>query len=242
MNIFCSGSCRLLNTISVKNQYNCNILHGLKNYYLFGYNFLGKLHDINAHIQFINFLQGNIKMDLAELKNFLTIFNEEKWKPSEIDFSSLPDALNNIKNNINNCDYYIFEICSLKSYKLKNCDYFCHRQQFKDNILPPECEMFTLDETELLQKVNELIKLLPNKKIIFQCYFRPNIIFNDESKKIINREIIYNTLLKCCNENISLYDPSIILVDNHDLLIDTEHFSDSGIQKSNEYIFKNFIK
>ena len=238
--IFCSGSCRLLNTISYKNDYNYNILHGLNNNHLFGYNFLGKLHDINAHIQFINLIKGNINMELSDLKNFLTIFNNNKWRPDEIDFSSLPNALNNLKNNIDNCDYYIFEICSIKSYKIKN--YFCHFEQFENNIINPECETITLDEALLLEKINELIQLLPGKKIIFQCHFRPNIIFNDETKKILNREIIYETLLKCCNENVFLYDPSIILANNQNLLEDDLHFNDYGLQKSNEYIFKTFIK
>ena len=240
MNIFCSGSCRLLNTISYNNNYGCNILHGLKNRNLFGYNFLGKLHDINAHIQLIKLIRGEIEMELPHLKKFLSIYNNEKWKPTEIDFDSLSESLINLKNNIDNCDYYIFEICSIKSYKMNN--YYCHHEQFMNNIIDPECEIIIFDEIELSKKINELIDLLPNKKIIFQCHFRPNIIFNDDSKKIENREIIYNSILKCCNKNVYVYDPSFIITNNLDLLADENHFSDLGLQKSQEYIFKNLIE
>lgn len=182
MLIFSSGSCRLLNTLSFPDNYNCNLLHSLNNNRLFGNNFLGKLHDINAHIQFIKFIRGDINIEFIYLKKFLSIYNKDKWKTNEINFEGLSESMDNLKNNIDNCDIYMFEICSVKSYKLNG--YFCHHEQFINNKLDVECETITLDENELIIKINELIHLLPNKKIIFQCHFRPNIIFNDKKKQL----------------------------------------------------------
>jgi hypothetical protein len=76
-----------------------------------------------------------------------------------------------------------------------------------------------------------LTSLIPKgKPIIFQTHFRPNIIYNDPSMAIEYREIIYNNIDKFCNENENtyLYDPSIIIQQDHTLFDGDVHFNNNG--------------
>lgn len=84
--------------------------------------------------------------------------------------------------------------------------------------------------------MHTLIKLIPaNKHIIFQCHFRPNIIYNDPTKMLDKREIIYNTIIKFIDTNkdmypnIDYYDPSIV---NPEFFEDTDHFLEAGYIQS----------
>ena len=80
-----------------------------------------------------------------------------------------------------------------------------------------------------------LLTLLPsNKKIIFQCHFRPNIIYNDKSKAIKNREIIYNILKKLCdnNDQLVLHDPSDIIKNDHSIYDGNTHWNGKGHKKN----------
>ena len=65
---------------------------------------------------------------------------------------------------------------------------------------------------ELIYDLRELVNLV-KKPIIFQTHVRPNIIFNDDKLKIVNREIIYNACKQIEKEfdNIVVYDPSEII-------------------------------
>ena len=69
------------------------------------------------------------------------------------------------------------------------------------------------------------------KKIIFQCHFRPNIILNKPSLEIKNRELIHKVLTEFCKsaENTYLNDPNIIMANDNSLLgHDHNHFSKKG--------------
>jgi len=98
-------------------------------------------------------------------------------------------------------------------------------------------------ESELLNDLNIIKNYFPNKLIIFQCHFRPNIIYDDETKTITKREIIYNVLLKFCNENKDciLYDPSSLIKSNHNLFDGDTHFTDLGYVENFNIIYDNFL-
>ena len=240
MKIFCSGSCRLLSTIP--NIYDIENIHYLSEEHFKGVNFLGKFHDTKSHIQFIKFIKGDIKLDDENLKNFFTAYNNNKWEPIRFfePITTIPYKLEQLKNEIDKCDVYIFEICSIKTYYYKGA--YCQFEQ-KENNDVSEYYMTIQNEKELLDDLTILKSFFPGKKIIFQCHFRPNIIYNDEKKLIFKRELIYNTLNKFCNENINcfLYDPSILLQTDIGLFDGDTHFNSRGIRESFNFLYNNFL-
>lgn len=125
------------------------------------------------------------------------------WK-----YVTYPAKKINIKKDFEKCEWYIFEICSVKIYT-KN-GYQVHQElglDYTENI-------HIQTEEDLLSDLKIIKDMIPkNKKILFQVHFRPNIIFNDDNKKILNREQIYKCVNYFCqnNENCFIYDPSIIL-------------------------------
>jgi hypothetical protein len=240
MKVFCSGSCRLLSTI--KNTKTIESIHSLEDPYFKGINFLGKFHDTKSHIQFIKFIKGEVELDDENLKNFFTAYNDDKWKNIRFfePINTIPLKIDNLKKEIDNCDIYIFEICSIKTYKYKGA--YCQFEQ-KENNDVSQYDITIQDEKELLDDLYVLKSFFPEKKIIFQCHFRPNIIYNDDKKIIKKREFIYNTLKKFCDENnrCFLYDPSILLAQNKNLFDGDTHFNSIGFNESFNFLYNNFL-
>lgn len=142
----------------------------------------------------------------------------------------------NIKNEFNKCEWYLFEICSLKLYKKNGFDF-----QFE---LTDDYNCIIQTEEELLEDLHTIRALLPfNKKILFQVHFRPNIIYNDDNKTIHKREVIFNVINKFCekNENTFIYDPSILIQNNHSLFDGDTHFTHIGHIESFNYIYNNYL-
>ena len=135
---------------------------------------------------------------------------------------------------------YIFEICSIKTYKYKGA--YCQFEQNQNDDVS-QYDINIQNEKELLDDLYVIKSFFPEKKIIFQCHFRPNIIYNDNTKRIENREFIYNTLKKFCDENnrCFLYDPSIILQQNNSLFDGDTHFTSRGFNKSFKFLYNNFL-
>ena len=105
------------------------------------------------------------------------------------DKSLLPLKKDNIKNKFDECEWYLFEICSLKLYKNNGFEV-----QFE---LTNEYNYILQTEEELLEDLQVIRQLIPfNKKILFQVHFRPNIIYNDANKTIEKREVLYNLINK----------------------------------------------
>jgi hypothetical protein len=166
------------------------------------------------------------------LKNFFTAYNNDKWQNIRYfeNLNTIPLKLHNLKKEINNCDIYIFEICSIRTYKYKGA--YCQFEQKENNDIS-QYEITIQDEKELLDDLYTIRSFFPGKKIIFQCHFRPNIIYNDEKKAIEKRELIYNTLKNFCEKNnCFLYDPSIILQQNNTLFDGDTHFNNRGFNES----------
>jgi len=233
--IFSSGSCRLLTTIN--NGYDkIEPIHSMFHNFV-GINFLGKLHNIKQHIQFIKFIKDEINLPENILSLFLTSYGKYNGSDEEIEDKQLnPIKKENIKNKFNDCDYYIFEICSLKLYEKDG-----YQVQYE---LTDDYKCIIQSEEDLYSDLILLCNLIPkNKKIIFQVHFRPNIIYNKHNKMIFKREVIYNTIQKFCNQNNNcfLYDPSFILRENNLLFDGDVHFTKNGNIKSFEYLCSNFL-
>lgn len=247
MKIFSSGSCRLLITIS--NGYDKVIpIHSMFLTSFIGVNFLGKLHNIKQHIQFIKFIKDEIALPNDILSKFLTSYSNELGiedksllsnfvKSYSVIFEdNLPLKKENIKSQFDDCEWYIFEICSLKLYKNNGLEV-----QYEETN-EYNCTLQT--EEELLEDLHTIRELIPfNKKILFQVHFRPNVIYNDVNKTIEKREVIYNVVNKFCekNENTFIYDPSVLLQTDHSLFDGDTHFTHSGYIESFNYIYDNYI-
>jgi hypothetical protein len=234
MKLFASGSCRLVTCIN--NGYDKVIpIHSMF-YNFVGVNFLGKLHNTKQHIQFIKFIKDQITLPNDILKKFLTSYNSRVICWNCEDLLLLPIKKENIKNQFDECDWYIFEICSLKLYRNNGFEV-----QFE---LTNEFNYILQTEEELLEDLHTIRALIPiNKKILFQVHFRPNIIYNDANKTIEKREVIYNVIKIFCekNENTFIYDPSILIQQNHSLFDGDTHFTQNGYIESFNYIYNNYI-
>jgi hypothetical protein len=231
MKIFASGSCRLLTVIT--NGHDIVVpIHSMYHNFC-GINFLGKLHNTKQHIQFLQYIMDDITIPRDILASFLTSYSS--WDNIE-DTSLIPDKKEAIKRQFLECDWYFFEICSIKRYIRKGFDVQ------HEHTKTYECVIQT--DKEIYDDLRTLRELIPaNKKILFQCHFRPNIIFTDTTKAIDKRETIYAILKDFCdkNENTFLYDPSILLQTNHALFDGETHFIYNGFYESFMYIYNNYL-
>jgi hypothetical protein len=211
-------------------------------YNFVGINFLGKLHNTKQHIQFVRWLKDEIEIPENTLCSFLTSYSNcpntigRAWGQFE-DKQLLPSKKEKIAHSFNQCDFYIFEICSLKLYE-KNGYQVQHE-------LTDDYDCVLQSETDLYNDLEILQGLIPKgKKILFQIHFRPNVIYNDASKIIDKREIIYNVVNNFCNthENAYLYDPSVLLNTDKSLYTGDIHFNTRGYEISFNYIYDNFLQ
>lgn len=222
MKVFCSGSCRLLTTINTGRGLILPVHSMFHNFA--GVNFMGKLHNVKQHIQFIKYALGKIQLPKGILKKFLTSYSDKQFFNGSIENPLLiPHKLHNIKTDYNICEAYIFEICSIKIYTKKG---FQVQSELTD-----EYATYEQKEDELYADLMELCNLIPkNKKIVFMCHFRPNIIHNDPKLAIPNRELIFNTLnkFKMNKSNVIIIDPSLFLKDNKKAFDGNLHFTKDG--------------
>ena len=233
MKVFCSGSCRLLTTIHNGHD-KIDPIHSMF-YNFVGINFLGKLHDTKQHIQFIQFIKGEIDIPPSILPLFLTSYNPDKWQ-SWNPFEStemLSIKKESIKKQLDQCEWFIFEICSMKLYTKDH--FYVHCEQTNDYTTTIQTK------EDLWNDLCFLRKMVP-RKLLLQVHFRPNIIYQDDTKVIENREIIYTTVKLFCeqHENTFLYDPSILLK-NHSFFDGDTHFNDTGHMESFHYMYNNFL-
>ena len=235
MKIFSSGSCRL--SWAINNGHDKVVpIHSMFRNFV-GINFLGKLHNTKQHIQFIKFIKDEIILPDDILSKFLTAYsNPDPKKGVYDDKSLLPLKKDNIKKQFDECEWYLFEICSLKLYKNKGFEVQCE--------LTTEYNCILQTEEELLEDLQVIRQLIPvNKKILFQVHFRPNIIHNDANRAIKQREVIYNVTNKFCeeNENTFIYGPSILIKTDHSLFDGDVHFYIKGTKQSFNYIYNNYL-
>jgi hypothetical protein len=230
----------------MKDREDCEIIHNLTGTNFEGNNFLGKLHDIKCQIQLILLIQGKIQLEHDIIRRLLTVFNAERWineipvKNPEMAY----EKLQRLHEQLPQCDWYIFEISSLKKYLYRGfpCQF---EQAYGRNLSEFDIQIQTAEE--LYSDLTYLVSLLPEKKILFQCHFRPNIIYDNEIKCIEKREIIFHTLEKFCKErdNIFLHDPSILIKNDHSLFDGNDsgdHFTPKGLEENGKYIYEHFLQ
>ncbi len=198
-----------------------------------GIHFLGKLHNTKQHIQFIRFLLDDLVIPSPILPKFLTSYNPFICGCKCENAALLPIKKQKIKENFH-CDWYLFEICSLKLYEKDGYQVQCELTNDYSTSVQ------TLDD--LLQDLATLRRMLPNK-ILFQVHFRPNIIYGDPAKKIDQRELIYETVSAFCkkNENTFVHDPSVLIKTNLSYFDGDTHFTEKGSLANFHYIYENYL-
>lgn len=235
--IFCSGSCRLLTTIADGHDHVLPI-HSMF-YNFVGINFLGKLHNIKQHIQFVKFLKGEIEIPSSILPKFLTSYScLEKFSGCTMEPPRLlPCKINSIRKQWDECEWYVFEICSLKLYRHQGYEVQCELTTDHDPI--------TLQTDEDLMKDLFLLRsMIPqDKKILFQVHFRLDVIHQDPSQQIPMRETIFRTVEKFCREqeNTFIYDPSMWLKSNPSHYGNATHLNPVGHQASFDFMVRTFF-
>ena len=242
MKIFSSGSCRLVAVIN--DGYNKIIpIHSQRPRSIGpggGINFLGKLHNVKQHIQLLQFIFGNIILPDNITYGFLSAYMKGHTYREDNsgleDASTIPLRIQNIKTQFNEVDVYLFEICSLKLFIKDGYQVDFHNTH--------DYTTYTQTAYELHNDLHTLINMIPsNKKIIFQCHFRPNIIQNDDTKSIRNREIIFDILtnISTIYPNVKIYDPSKLLKNKQYLYDGDIHFKDEYYEEIFNYLYDNYI-
>jgi len=230
MRVFSSGSCRLVTTI-FNGRGKIEPIHSMFRNFV-GVNFLGKLHNSKQHIQFIKWINDDINLPPYILSSFLTSYGMFSGSRNGMDPLELNAKKKQaIKHLFNDCDFYIFEICSIKLYEKDG--YQVQHELTSDYTTRIQTQEELMNDLVLLQQ------LLPNKKIIIQSHFRPNIIYNDNTKKIENREIIYNILEQFAktHDSIYIYDPSLLINKDLSMFDGNTHFTPHGHIKNFENIY-----
>lgn len=222
MSIFSSGSCRLLNSTDLAKAMS---IHTVSYEFKGDINFLGKLHNTKQHIQFIKYLRNEITIPKYILPLFLSNYNNKRCSGA-ISYNKKVAA---VKSALDNCEIYIFEICSIKIFEK---DGYHLQVELLQRSTTTDFTTYLQTEAELLSDLIVLRNLIPKeKKVIFQCHFRPNIIFNNPMLELKNRELIYKVLTEFCKttEHTYLHDPNIIISNDKALLgHDDTHFSMNG--------------
>jgi hypothetical protein len=236
MKIFSSGSCRALTSIH-NGRGRIEPIHSMFHNFV-GINFLGKLHNTKQHIQFLRWINEEIEIPDSILSSFLTSYGEYNNSRNGIEpleFNKLKKE--SIKNMFKECQYYLFEICSLKLYERDG-----YQVQYE---LTNEYTCAIQSKEDIINDLYILKSLIPEgREIIFQTHFRPNIIYNDTLKTIEKREAIYNSVKNFCsiNSNVYLYDPSLLLQKDTSLFDGDTHFNERGLELSFNYIYDTFIQ
>lgn len=217
--IFSSGSCRLLLSITDGREI-VRPIHVLFRYWE-GINFLGKLHNTKQHLQFLRWLKGE-QLPPDILSGFLTTFSEfqaslRPWSPQDIEKS-----YHNIRNQLDTCDIFAFEVCSMKLYERNG--YQVQYELTNDYVRREQTDEELANDLVLIRK------MIPSEKpIIFTCNFRPNIIHGHPS--LGTRDRVFQALETFCRDgtnNSYLIDPSVFLRNNPDCYNGEVHFTKDG--------------
>ena len=236
MKVFASGSCRLVTTLH-DGRGKIEPIHSMFRNFT-GINFLGKLHNTKQHIQFVKWINDDLHIPPHILTAFLTSYGRCNGSRAGMDSEALnPIKKQNIKDSFYHCDVYIFELCSLKLYEKDGYQV--------QSELTRDYDCGVQSEAELYEDLQLLHALIPaGKPILFQTHFRPNIVYNDPSKTIDNREILYNVVTRYCNAhaNAYIYDPSVLLATDRSLFDGATHFKPRGHEQSFMYMYEHFLQ
>lgn len=235
MKIFASGSCRLVASVN-DGHGKVRPIHSMFHNFT-GINFLGKLHNTKQHIQFLRFLKDEITLPDDILRKFLTSYGGFHGRFTDCeDRSLLPLKKEAIKHQFDDCEWYLFEICSMKRYQYNGFEV--------QHEVTKEYSCSVQTEAELMEDLHTIRALVPaQKKILFQVHFRPDVIYGDPRQAIVQRDTIYRTVHAFCQqtEHTFLHDPSVLLRANRALFDGDTHFSPRGLRENFAYLYSHYL-
>lgn len=212
--VFSSGTKRLLQPIERGNPVRITAVHTNQT------NFLGYLKNTEQHIQLIKLLNNQITVPDEILSRFIDNNN---------------DFINNIKQVINDCDVYIFEISSIKTFTVDGFQVSSpyergavYSNQLKD---------------EFLESLDNLVKLIPiDKKIIFMTPIRSDVIYG--VRPIAEQKIICEGLAEFVTDknNITVCDPTTFIKKNPNYFDKNDgYFTQLGENRFFLNLYNNFM-
>lgn len=243
LSVFASGSCRLLSILRRGHEL-VHPIHSMNSgtHHDDGINFLGKLHNVKQHIQFVRFIKGAITIPEHILSRFLLCYSDTYPKGESV----CAERLECLQEQIIHCDRYIFEICSLNIYEYEG--YQLQHELFQDapkNMFDNKLVEYQQTTDDLYRDLESLCELLPSTKpIIFVCHFRHNIIWDDPEKAVPKRELIYQTLstLEKKYPNVYLYDPSLFLSNHREYYDGDNHYYDRYAKEIFTGMYETILK
>jgi len=220
--IFGSGTCRLLHTLYV-GQDTINSIHSYCGSEFHGNNFMGKQKNSRNHIQFLKYIKGEIDLPVDIKNDFFSAYHieyEEYKRPKDPDIN-----LQSLRNEIDTCDVYLFEIASIK---IQTRDNYCVSDENTTNYVQT-----VQTKEELINDLEEIIRLVGiNKKIIFLNHLRLDQFGG--GPVIENRETVYSAIYETCqkNPNVYQYDPTLMVKNKSDYkcyFADPWHYTPEGM-------------
>ena len=179
------------------------------------------MHDVSQYIQEIRFYKRIIDIpekfyDIIYCNSYIKLLLSNKETLLDKNLMSLDKA-----------DIVLIEICTLKY--LIHDNYTIDFNQTKKTSMSEKINIDKYDKDLFVQKINELVNLIPNKKIVFIGHiFNPDLkIVKLEVRQTLNQwlsEIVSNI------PNAYFFDPSICVMENgyYNMMVDGEHYSKKG--------------
>jgi len=190
---------------------------------------MGKQKNTRNHIQFLKYIRGEIDLPIDIKNDFFSSYHieyHEDRRPRDPNINS-----QNLRNEINDCDVYLFEIASIK---IQTREQYCISDENTTNYVQT-----IQTKEELTSDLEEIIRIVGfDKKIIFLNHLRLNQFGG--GPVIENRETIYSTIYEICQKynNVYQYDPTLMLKNKSDYkryFFDPWHYTQEGL-------VANFIK
>ena len=221
MKIFIFGSCRVWNILE-----NINFVNIQNN------NYRTLLHSISQYSQELDIINNRLEINQELYKSmYYSNYYTELLKDKNIVF-------NNLQNNINNSNYIVAEMQTLKYIDNDGIELDLVQSWRHDDSPNLKC----YNKTQFINKVNEFILKLPNKKIIFIGHMY------DERAGIskINVRFVINKIMKnfANNKNIYFINPSNIFSKYtwNEIMKDSSHYSEFGQKIVMEYLKEELTK
>jgi hypothetical protein len=221
MKIFIFGSCRVWNSLE-----NINFVNIQNN------NYRTLMHSISQYSQELDIINNKL---ILNPENYKSMYYFNYYTELLKDKNTF---LNNLKTCVNNSDYILAEIQTLKYIDNSGIEL-----DIVQSVRNAENHNFKYyNKTQFIKKVNEFILRLPNKKIIFVGHMYDDRVGITK----INVRCITNKIMQkfANNKNIYFINPSNVFLKYSwkEIMKDSSHYTDFGEKIVLEYLKEELLK
>jgi hypothetical protein len=240
--VFCSGSCRLMTTVS-DGRGRLDPVHSMCRNFV-GCNFLTKLHTPQQHAQFLRHLAGTAVVPDRCAPHVYTVHNARM-------LSGFPDhhdpatSLATIRRRLPEVDVFMFEVCSLKHFRDVATGVYYQME------LLPHAAQHTYEESameteqDVAAAVTQLLDLVrdvygEDKHVVLMGALRPHL-YGACERPLVSRETIHQALNALGRPNVRYVDPTNAVLSagvpwQHVVQGDHRHWTDHGFHVFFEYL------